>query len=204
MKNTTKAPAANKTTKVTPATKAEQNIIISSDFKKEVTKLVSNDKKVFEYTDKRENNSLSMINKSVDEIITLKKQVVVPASVTLIKEYKTRIIKKALLELNSNPYYKSVIEVAIHYINSNYTVDFKGDKSISLATLKRVLDEQPTKASIKGKNNDDIRTILDTNKANSKTKKQLAIKGKLSAAGKKVFDSLSVDDIALIKAYFTA
>jgi len=181
-------------------------LTISPAFKKEVTKLINTDKKVNEFTDKRETNSLTMINIAVGEVLELKKQVIVPA--TIVKEnhksYKTREVKKALIALSDNNYYKSIVDTAIHYIESNYKLDFKSDESISLTLLKRVLDEKPTKKSVESKTNKEIKEILDTNKANKKTATQKEIKAKLSTDAKNIFDKLSTDDIALIKAYFAA
>jgi len=197
-KNNMKKPA--KTIKA----KINDNLIVSTDFKKEVTKLVSNDKKILEYTDKRENTSLSMINKSIDEIISLKKQVVVSETIVNKKDYQMRIVKKALLKLNDNSYYKSVIDVAIDYIKSNYTIDFKGTKSISFATLKRVLSEEPTKASIKDKNNEEIKSILDANKSKEVETTKKDLKGKLSTKAQKFYNELSPADYATFKALFRA
>ena len=180
-------------------------LTISATFKKEVTKVIAANNSLTKANESLETKSLSMINVIVKESIVLKKEVVVPK--TILKEnlndYKYNAISKALKAVNKDKYFHTVIDTAIHYLKSGYTISFLS--TVKLSTLKKLHDVKPTKASVKAcKDNKALETILSAKASLNHTNKQKEIKAKLSTNAKKLFDSLSVDDIALIKAYFVA
>ena len=49
--------------------------------------------------------------------------------------------------VNKDVYFHSVVDVAIHYLKSGYTITFLS--TIKLSTLKKLHDVKPTKASVK-------------------------------------------------------
>ena len=172
MKNTTKAPAASKTTKAAPATKATKatkakktpvakaapaEIKLSANFNKVIKAAIVTHNKSIAAAETSDIKSVQIINIVLTEIITLKKVVIAPANAVNANEYKLREIKKAMKESNSNAYFNSVLDIAFKYIHSGYSINLN---NISFSTIKKLLDIAPAKAAVKGKKETDLKKDL--------------------------------------------
>jgi len=190
-------------TKATKATTPTNDLKVSATFKKSVTQIVSANNAVNKANTTLETKSLALFNATIKEAITLKKEVIVKSEIKDINDYKYNQISKALKAVNKDSYYHGVIDTAIHYLKSGYSVMFLD--TVKLSLIKKLIDAKPTKALVKKcKDNKELETLLNKATATNHSNKQTAIKAKLSTNGKKVFDNLSTEDIALIKAYFNA
>jgi len=206
VKNQTKAPAANKTTKVTPvttkATKAAPvEIKLSANFDKVIKAAIVTHNKSIVAAETRDIKSIQIINIVLTEIITLKKVVIAPANAVNANEYKLREIKKTMKESNNNTYFNNVLDIAFKYIHSGYSVNLN---DISFATIKKLLDIAPAKAAVKGKKEDELKIILDKAAGDKKAAHKVAAKKALKSDTTTFINSLDSDEFAHLKAYFLA
>jgi len=196
VKNTTKAPAANKTTKVTPV-----ELKLSANFNKVIKAAIVTHNKSVVAAETSDIKSIQIINVVLNEIITLKKVVIAPAKAANANEYKLREIKKAMKESNNNAYFNSVLDIAFKYIHSGYSINLN---DISFSTIKKLLDIAPAKAAVKGKKEDELKIILDKAAADKKAAHKTAAKKALKSDTATFINKLSVDEFAALKAYFLA
>ncbi len=206
MKNQTKAPAANKTTKVTPvttkATKAAPvEIKLSANFNKVIKAAIVTHNKSIVAAETSDIKSVQIINIVLTEIITLKKVVIAPANAVNANEYKLREIKKAMKESNNNAYFNNVLDIAFKYIHSGYSVNLN---DISFSTIKKLLDILPAKAAVKGKKESDLKIILDKAAADKKAAHKVAAKKALKSDTTTFINNLDSEEFAHLKAYFLA
>jgi len=229
VKNTTKAPAANKATKVAPATKAtitpikeqmknmkkikanikkstkvdnSQHLTINAAFKKEVTKIINANKSLNNANEKLDTVSLNMFNLVITNSIAMKKEVVISDSIKDINDYKYNQISKALKDYKEDAYYHKVIDNSIHYLKSGYSVSFLDSVKMSLIT--KLLNVKPTKNKVKEcKDNKELEILINTAIAANKTKEQKNIKDNLSTELKELLSKLSDSDKLALKAYYT-
>jgi hypothetical protein len=191
-----------KTSNTNNNSKAKVTITLSKEFRSEVRKVVNNDTKVNEYTTKRDTESLTLVQNVLTEVITAKKDIVVPKTISDVNQHKYRLIKTSMKQVSDNSYYLTVLDIAFKYLNSGYTVNLKENK---LSTLKKLLDVKPTKASVKKcNNNNDLEALIKDTLTKQKESKKEELKTKLPKNILDILSDLTPEQYSDLKHYLEA
>lgn len=194
--------ATTKATKPT-TTNTVSDITISSDIKKQITQVINAHNAVITKQDILNTKALSLFNIIVKESISLRKQVIVHEGLKDESDYKYNKVSKALKEVKEDSYYHSVVDTAIKYLKSGYSVMFL-DK-VRLSLVKKLIDIKPTKASVKAtKDNKELEALLNETIAKRNLEEKKAKQALLSEPTKDFLKSLSSAELIALSAYFKA